>query len=165
MHHSAAETVVPYEVPCVCGRSLRGQRQSTRQIVCCPSCGRKCFILPNSPWPAAGAPAPAGQVAHFNLNRFLFVILCRACRRHGSEDCSGGSDLAASTAAGSAATLVVWRALGRLPPGNRGSVGFSFQPDSAVLLSDERAAAMCCRVPLDEGLLDVLKRQDEWLRR
>jgi hypothetical protein len=40
-----------------------------------------------------------------------------------------------------------------------------FEPDSAVLLSDESAAAACCPHPLTEELLDVLKRQDEWLRR
>lgn len=41
---------------------------------------------------------------------------------------------------------------------------FRFEPDSAVLLSDEIAAAVCCPAPLDDELLSVLKRQDEWLR-
>jgi hypothetical protein len=40
-----------------------------------------------------------------------------------------------------------------------------FEADSAVLLTDEDAAAACCPRPLDEELLAVLKRQDEWLRR
>jgi hypothetical protein len=39
-----------------------------------------------------------------------------------------------------------------------------FEPDSAVLFTDESAAAVCCPLPLDEELLKVLKRQDEWLR-
>ena len=39
-----------------------------------------------------------------------------------------------------------------------------FEPDSVVLLSDENVAAACCPLPLEEGLLAVLKRQDEWLR-
>jgi len=42
---------------------------------------------------------------------------------------------------------------------------FRFEPDSAVLLSDEIAAAVCCPHPLDEELLGLLKSQDEWLQR
>ncbi len=42
---------------------------------------------------------------------------------------------------------------------------FRFEPDSAVLFSDDVAAAVCCPAPLDEELLGVIKRQDEWLRR
>jgi hypothetical protein len=40
-----------------------------------------------------------------------------------------------------------------------------FEPDSAVLFSDDIAAAVCCPAPLEEDLLAVIKRQDEWLRR
>lgn len=40
-----------------------------------------------------------------------------------------------------------------------------FEPESAVLLSDEIAAAACCPRPLDADLIEVLKRQDHWLRR
>ncbi len=42
---------------------------------------------------------------------------------------------------------------------------FRFEPDSAVLFSDDIAAAVCCPAPLDEALLAVIKRQEEWLRR
>lgn len=42
---------------------------------------------------------------------------------------------------------------------------FRFNPGSAVLLSDEIAAAACCPRPLDEKLITVLKRQEEWLLR
>jgi hypothetical protein len=41
---------------------------------------------------------------------------------------------------------------------------FRFELDSAVLLSDQIVAAVCCPHPLDEELLGVLKRQEEWLR-
>lgn len=47
---------------------------------------------------------------------------------------------------------------------NGGRWVFHFDPDSAVLLSDESAAAACCPAPLDAELLSVLKRQHEWLR-
>ncbi len=38
-----------------------------------------------------------------------------------------------------------------------------FQPDSGVLLTDPGAAAACCPAPLGDDLLEVLKRQEEWL--
>jgi hypothetical protein len=40
-----------------------------------------------------------------------------------------------------------------------------FEPDSGVLLTDEDAAAACCPGPVDDKLRDVLRRQEEWLRR
>lgn len=40
-----------------------------------------------------------------------------------------------------------------------------FEPASGVLLSDEIAAAVCCPRPLDKDLIEVLKRQNLWLRR
>jgi hypothetical protein len=42
---------------------------------------------------------------------------------------------------------------------------FRFEPESAVLLSDESIAAACCPQPLGTELLEVLKRQEDWLRR
>ncbi|HEY7424467.1 MAG TPA: hypothetical protein VH682_09585, partial [Gemmataceae bacterium] len=42
---------------------------------------------------------------------------------------------------------------------------FRFEPESAVLLTDEAAAAACCPGPLDDELREVLRRQDEWLPR
>ncbi|HTU17356.1 MAG TPA: hypothetical protein VMG10_04780 [Gemmataceae bacterium] len=67
------EISVPYEVSCRCGRPLRGGRQRTRQIVSCPSCGRKRFILPSSCW---SAPVAAGKQASFlNLRCLLLAIV------------------------------------------------------------------------------------------
>jgi hypothetical protein len=36
---------------------LRGQRQRSAQVVTCPSCGRKRFVLPSNPWPRLDASA------------------------------------------------------------------------------------------------------------
>jgi DNA-directed RNA polymerase subunit RPC12/RpoP len=74
MHRSPAEAEVAYEVSCACGKTLRGQRQQAHQIISCPNCGRKRFILPNSPWQIPPGTAPARPAARFNLNRLLFVI-------------------------------------------------------------------------------------------
>jgi hypothetical protein len=41
---------------------------------------------------------------------------------------------------------------------------FRFQPDSAVLLTDPGAAAACGPRPLTADTLEVLRRQEEWLR-
>jgi hypothetical protein len=40
-----------------------------------------------------------------------------------------------------------------------------FEPDSGVLLTDARAAATVCPVPLGPDLLEVLRRQAEWDKR
>ena len=48
-----------YEVPCGCGRVLRGARQQRRQILRCPGCGRKVFVLAKSPVPPPAAMAAA----------------------------------------------------------------------------------------------------------
>lgn len=40
-----------------------------------------------------------------------------------------------------------------------------FAPDSGVFLTDPDAAAVVCPAPLDPALLDVLKRQAEWVQR
>jgi hypothetical protein len=63
-----------YQVPCRCGRSLRGQRRAVRQIVSCPHCGRKCLIFPSGPWLAPAAPAMATP-AHLKLGRLFLVVL------------------------------------------------------------------------------------------
>jgi hypothetical protein len=42
---------------------------------------------------------------------------------------------------------------------------FRFEPESAVLLTDEAAAAACWPGPLEEKVREVLRWQDEWLRR
>lgn len=302
MLRPAAEAMLPYEVSCVCGRPLRGQRQSARQIICCPSCGRKRFILPNSPWPTSEASAPKEQAARLNLNRFLLVIVfggvlamalifllvrpylrrpvapgdSQALLAEGERQLRQGNvflalqnlnavlnqrnrnsnilsreehhrleqlwrqtDLLARLLDQPLEEILhqatqhrndeEWRAkfahyrgrtvvfddvlrrdtqdqpilgsylvrvgemearvaledltlLRQLPldPPRRWLFGarladcrreaggvwvFRFDPDSATLLSDEMAAAVCCPAPLDEELLDVLKRQSEWLRK
>jgi len=47
--------------------------------------------------------------------------------------------------------------------GGRWMVGFI--PDSGVLLTDRGAAEAVCPAPVDQELLEVLKRQERWLRR
>jgi hypothetical protein len=57
---------------------------------------------------------------------------------------------------------------GRLSAVERGPGGrwvIRFEPDSGVLLTDRGAAEAVCPAPLDPELLDVLKRQAEWLSR
>ena len=56
---------VLYEVACRCGAVARGLRSEGYQVVPCPACGRKVFILPLSPLPApsvdpSGPPRPPG---------------------------------------------------------------------------------------------------------
>jgi hypothetical protein len=42
---------------------------------------------------------------------------------------------------------------------------FHFEPDSAVLLSEAMIAELCCPMPLDADLDEVLRRQKQWLQR
>ncbi|MHB1423957.1 MAG: hypothetical protein ACYC3I_12330 [Gemmataceae bacterium] len=307
MNRPAEESVVPYETPCPCGRLLRGQRQASSQVISCPNCGRKCFILPNSAWLAPAAPATPSE--HGNLSRLLLIIalggvlamaLIFLAVRPYLQHPRAAADLSSSSEDSHALFLqgelhlregnvflalrelnaalehsdnhpnelgredrrrleqlrrqadllellldqpleeIVqqatqhrnaeeWRAkfahyrgrtvvfddvlrrdmqgrpvlafyvvraggiearialedlalLRQLPldPPRRWLFGarlaecrreeggkwvFRFAPDSAVLLSDAMAAEVCCPLPLDEELLAVLKRQDEWLRR
>ena len=58
---AASGPAPPYAVSCGCGQVLRGLRQPRRQIVPCPACGRKVFVLARSPLPLPegdAAPAP-----------------------------------------------------------------------------------------------------------
>jgi len=301
-----AESVVQYEVSCSCGQVLRGYRQSSQQIISCPSCGRKRFVLPNSPWLALASPATR-HPGLINLNRLLlgiviggasamvliFFLLRPYLRRPAAADASTApadsrtllaegerhlregnvflalqqlsagldhfgqhpqtlsrkesrhleqlwqqtdllarlldqpleeilsqarqhrsdkewsakfqhyrgrtlifDDLLRRDAQGqpTLASYVVradhieahvaledltllrqlpldpprrWLFGARLAACRREQGGiwvFRFEPDSAVLLSDEIAAAICCPHPLDEEMLAVLKRQEEWLR-
>ena len=50
-----------FELTCVCGQSLRGDRQRRHQVVPCPACGRSSFVFPLSPYdrPPELAPPPA----------------------------------------------------------------------------------------------------------
>lgn len=301
MQRPPTESLVPYELSCVCGRPLRGQRRSSRQTVSCPSCGRKRLIFPSSPWQTPVQSERAGQAARFNLKRLLLIIviggavgmtsifwlirpylrrsgsvgdsrvllaegerqlhegniflalkvlnaareqtsrqantlsreehhrleqlyrqtdlltrlldqpleeIVRQARQHRSDeewrakfehyrgrtvvfddilrrDPQGRPLLGSyvvrvgdSDARVALEDLTLLRSLPLDPPrrwlfGARladcrreagGRWVFRFEPDSAVLFSDEIAAALCCPVPLDAELLAVLKRQDEWLR-
>jgi hypothetical protein len=42
---------------------------------------------------------------------------------------------------------------------------YRLQPESAVLLTEPDAVAACGLGPLDAETLEVLRRQEEWLRR
>lgn len=64
--------MIPYELTCLCGRALRGQRQQLHQVIACPSCGRQRFILPSSPWLAPGV---REQPRPLNLRGFLLVVV------------------------------------------------------------------------------------------
>jgi hypothetical protein len=46
----------PYRVACACGQVLAGTRQPVHQVVACPRCGGKVFVLPQSPWPSVSLP-------------------------------------------------------------------------------------------------------------
>lgn len=65
--NSQSLAAIPYEISCVCGHVLRGQRAEKFQAVPCPSCGRRRFVLPRSPLPsldgngAAGVPSTGGR--------------------------------------------------------------------------------------------------------
>jgi hypothetical protein len=67
--------IVAYELPCRCGQVLHGQRRPSWQILACPRCGRKRFLLPNSPWFADSAGSTAEPTAFLTPGRFLLVIL------------------------------------------------------------------------------------------
>lgn len=309
MRRPAVDITVSYDVSCVCGRPLRGNRQSTRQIVSCPNCGRKRLILPISPWIAPAAAAATRQTSGVRLKHLLLMIVlggagamilifllirpylhrpeamknassaspdCRTLLAEGERQLRQGNVFLAAKELSAALeqrdhhphslnreehhhleqlwrqTDLLSRLLDRpleeivqlamqhrddgewqakfehyrgravlfddvlrrdmqnrpvlgsyvvhsggiearvaledltllqqlpLDPPQRWLFGarladcrreeggvwvLRFEPDSAVLLSDAGAASVCCPPPLDEKLLDVLKRQEEWLRR
>src|SRR3954469_8385949 len=45
-----------YQVACVAGHRLRGERTEGYQALRCPTCGEGIFVLPRSPLPEAAAP-------------------------------------------------------------------------------------------------------------
>ncbi len=47
----ASNVQTTFQVTCICGHVLRGQRQGAPQVVRCPRCGGERFILPASPLP------------------------------------------------------------------------------------------------------------------
>ncbi len=48
-----------FNVTCVSGHRLRGERTEGYQALRCPACGEGVFVLPRSPLPEPAAPAPA----------------------------------------------------------------------------------------------------------
>jgi DNA-directed RNA polymerase subunit RPC12/RpoP len=66
---------VGFELTCVCGTSIRGQRQSQAQVAACPSCSAKRFVLPRSPLPEVVA---ALDVSPGPANRRIAVLLVLA---------------------------------------------------------------------------------------
>lgn len=65
-----------YEVPCGCGHALRGFRRRRRQVLRCPACGRKVFVLARSPLPptdvnaALSPPSPGRRPKRLGAWRF-----------------------------------------------------------------------------------------------
>ena len=76
-----AESAAAYEVTCSCGRPLRGRRRRHHQIISCPGCGQKRFILPESPWPGrqpTARPIDSARqtpTSHLYLGRLLLVVV------------------------------------------------------------------------------------------
>jgi hypothetical protein len=65
-----------YEVLCGCGQSVRGVRQARRQVVACPGCGRRMFILARSPLPAPDTPlVPAPLSARRPLGAWRWPLI------------------------------------------------------------------------------------------
>jgi hypothetical protein len=59
---------VPFEVPCVCGQVATGFRQAAHQVMLCPRCGARQFILPASPLPPLHA--ESGQASPLARGRW-----------------------------------------------------------------------------------------------
>ncbi len=48
----SAEATDAFAVRCECGETLRGPRQRRHQVLPCPRCSRRVFVLPQDPWAA-----------------------------------------------------------------------------------------------------------------
>jgi hypothetical protein len=46
----------PFEIQCVCGKVVEGQRSAVAQTINCPACGAPLFVLPASVYPVPKAP-------------------------------------------------------------------------------------------------------------
>jgi hypothetical protein len=91
---------VSYEVVCNCGQTIQGERQARHQVLTCPGCGDKVFVLPLSPLadplhaPPAGARAPrrwwrapllAGLASLAGLLLVFMAVRPWLTRSHGSS--------------------------------------------------------------------------------
>ncbi len=76
LRRAVGESATPYEVKCDCGAVLRGQRRTHHQIVLCPGCSRKHFVLPATCWQTpVSAPSMRGTAVSLQPGRFLLVIV------------------------------------------------------------------------------------------
>jgi hypothetical protein len=57
-----------FEVSCLCGQKLQGERQARHQVVTCPGCRRGVFVLPRSPF-ATSPPRGADGTPSYSLWR------------------------------------------------------------------------------------------------
>jgi len=60
---AAAEAEPAFQVACACGHTLTGQRGSRHQVLPCPACARKVFVLGKSPLPPPHREGRAAVVA------------------------------------------------------------------------------------------------------
>jgi hypothetical protein len=72
-----AESAVPFEVACACGRPVRGQRRSAHQVVPCPNCGQALFILPRGAW-SSGVATRTGPATAPASHRLLWRLALAA---------------------------------------------------------------------------------------
>ena len=61
----------PYEVPCACGAAVRGRRAPMWQIVKCPECGLRVFVLPADVYPGPRPRPVEGAVIDAPARRTL----------------------------------------------------------------------------------------------
>jgi hypothetical protein len=109
---------VPYEVVCNCGQTVRGERQARHQVVSCPGCGDRVFVLPTSPlalparlpverpalprrwWRAPLLAAAASLVVLLVVFATLWPFLGRPERRGGNDETTEEGALARQVEAG-----------------------------------------------------------------
>src|SRR5262249_52035228 len=74
------EEGTPYEILCACGKACRGRRASRYQVIACPGCGHKLFVLPQGPFnppadSAANVAALPSTARHSGINPWLWPIM------------------------------------------------------------------------------------------
>jgi DNA-directed RNA polymerase subunit RPC12/RpoP len=130
---SSLTAAVAFTVECACGRSVEGLRQATHQVVPCPHCGARVFVLPRSPLPLVlrAAPKAPRAVSAASLRRWPWRLV-------------GGIALGLAAVVG----LVWWLVHGNSdPPQSRGAqmeeVGpYLKRAETALALGHARTARM-----------------------
>jgi hypothetical protein len=56
---AASSAPAPFAISCSCGRAVHGLRQQLHQVLPCPGCGRRLFVLPQDCWVGPTAPPAA----------------------------------------------------------------------------------------------------------